>query len=454
MPANVGVVVVEGMTDFIAAATNPGWSVFPVIGITSGSWNCEIAARIPNGAMVLVWTDADDVGDEYAERIDATLKRRCSVLRGRPDQIAEGANDLCDLVHLGKLPERPNTDVTQISKVEDWVSELVSSKVKHGPLLSIDHWSVLSGSDWLDTKPPPQRFLLCDENGHGVLARGKAGLLAGAGAVGKTTLLADLGLAAATGKNWLGELGYSVEEPGAVAMVLAEDDDKDVRRRIYNLSRRKELDAGQLDLVRKRLFIQAAAGKMVALTEAGPERGAEDVTTEYSKWLFNQLKTCAPSDGWALIVLDPLSRFAGPDVEADNSAATRLVQVIETFLTLPGNPTVLVSHHTTKESRQRGHGEAVGVRGSSALTDGFRWVGTMTYDGKPKDGEKERLIAFRIPKSNYAAWSAPKYLVRVADGGGMLRVASAEEIADHKKKQGDDNHDDGDATQGGWGQGG
>ena len=116
--------------------------------------------------------------------------------------------------------------------------------------------------------------------------------------------------------------------------------------------------------------------------------------------------------GWDVVILDPLSRFAGPDVEVDNAAATRLIQVLERFTQLPGAPTILVAHHTNKSSRDKdSERSSSAVRGSSALVDGARWVGDL-----------EPVIAdyacFRVVKSNYGRIPPnPVWLKRVEDGG-------------------------------------
>lgn len=89
MPWDGRVVIAEGETDFWSLAGNPArhrraiedrrsWAVF---GVVAGSWTGTIAARIPSGAQVVVWTDLDAAGDRYAEIIRASLAPRCAVRR-------------------------------------------------------------------------------------------------------------------------------------------------------------------------------------------------------------------------------------------------------------------------------------------------------------------------------------------------------------------------------------
>ena len=80
------VVVAEGAPDFLTWAVR--WSEAAlyapaVLGLWAGSWTPEVAARVPDGARVTVWTDDNAAGDRYAETVRSTLAGRCVVLRPR-----------------------------------------------------------------------------------------------------------------------------------------------------------------------------------------------------------------------------------------------------------------------------------------------------------------------------------------------------------------------------------
>lgn len=82
--------VVEGDAA-LRAGTGPrrrvidrGESVPAVIGVVAGSWTAELAARIPNGARVLIMAPFDRKGDECAAAIAATLVKKCQVRRWNP----------------------------------------------------------------------------------------------------------------------------------------------------------------------------------------------------------------------------------------------------------------------------------------------------------------------------------------------------------------------------------
>ena len=98
------IVVVEGVPDFLtsAAAWLPAW---PILGLAVGGWTPELAARIPDGSRLAVWTDPDPGGDKYAERIRLSFKgRRVELARGRRSEPDGRPMDLNDLWQAGRLP--------------------------------------------------------------------------------------------------------------------------------------------------------------------------------------------------------------------------------------------------------------------------------------------------------------------------------------------------------------
>ena len=79
------VVVAEGEPDFLTWAARELNGV-ATIGIVSGSWGSDIAARIPDGTIVSVVTDDDGPGEKYAAEIYRTVADRCTVLRDAPTE--------------------------------------------------------------------------------------------------------------------------------------------------------------------------------------------------------------------------------------------------------------------------------------------------------------------------------------------------------------------------------
>lgn len=85
------VLIAEGEPDFATWASRPAsGEVTAVLGVVSGAWSDELAARVPSGARAIVRTHADGAGDRYAEKVIASLVRRCEVLRLEGKADGEG----------------------------------------------------------------------------------------------------------------------------------------------------------------------------------------------------------------------------------------------------------------------------------------------------------------------------------------------------------------------------
>lgn len=296
---------------------------------------------------------------------------------------------------------------------------------------------------WLATDPPRREYLLHDrdgsalgERGPGMLARGKVAILAATGGVGKTFALCGLALAVVTRTRWLGHFPVGERLRRRVVLVLAEEDPAELRRRLHVQARAMELEPGEHGEALAGLHLLPGAGlDTLALTRPVDEESTLGTRTAFATGLYGYLEANA-GPGWDAVILDPLSRFAGPDVETDNSAATRLIQVLEQFTKLPGEPAVIVAHHTRKPGTgdTADHTGAAAVRGSSALVDGSRWVAKL--DAVPRPGGAAELpghARFAVVKSNYGAFprSYPSDgLLLTRSNGGGVRAATPEEAAD------------------------
>jgi 5S rRNA maturation endonuclease (ribonuclease M5) len=75
----MAIIVAEGESDYLSLCQRyPG---HPVLGVFSGSWCAEWAARIPPYSEVTIRTDNDDAGERYAREISKSLKDRAVVRR-------------------------------------------------------------------------------------------------------------------------------------------------------------------------------------------------------------------------------------------------------------------------------------------------------------------------------------------------------------------------------------
>jgi RecA-family ATPase len=281
----------------------------------------------------------------------------------------------------------------------------------------------------LAERPPPRRYVLWTTQGDGVLATGKVGLLGARGGTGKSFALTQLAVAVATCGVWFGAGGWKADR-GRVLLVLAEEDAEEALRRLHASAIGCSEDA--LNLVARDITVLPLAGRGVALTrEATDATGALPETTMANE--IRELLRAAVQEHhpYSLVVLDPLSRFAGGDVEKDNSAATRFVQVLETFAAVEcGGPTVLASHHLRKQGKEEAANLADLIRGASGLVDGVRWAAVLAAlkraDGAPQ------LLRLEVPKTNYAKEPPPLTLCRPENGDGTLRVATDVEIEQYE----------------------
>jgi len=75
--------IAEGVPDFLTLALdfNDADDESAMLGVVSGSWSNEIAARIPEQCRVVVATHDDEAGDRYASDIAATLRTRTRLFR-------------------------------------------------------------------------------------------------------------------------------------------------------------------------------------------------------------------------------------------------------------------------------------------------------------------------------------------------------------------------------------
>lgn len=291
-------------------------------------------------------------------------------------------------------------------------------------------WATIDPS-YLVTIPPARRWILrhptrdgCpvpDREGDGLLPLGKVGILASEGGAGKTNVIIALAISLITGRPWLGHFHVDrLAEDRMVFLGLAEEDQEEIHRRLYNIAQLYQLTPAERALVSARLVALPLAGEGVALVGYATD-GRTLIDSPSLIALRERLNASALP--WSLVVLDPLVRWAGPDVEKDNSVATRFVQALETLTQVKGNPTCLVPHHSSKVSRR--NGGAVDSRGVTGLTDGVRWVSTIRVESAD--------AWFAQTKSNYSRPMLDEiHLTR--DEGGLLRAMTDGELADVERR--------------------
>ena len=277
------------------------------------------------------------------------------------------------------------------------------------------------GKSWLDVDAyPPRRKWLLTEPGKpeddlaGLLPRGKVGMLVAAGAAGKTMALCELALCVATGRSWFKH--FPVKTPGRVLLALGEEDTEEAHRRLNYAADMLGIGQEAVPEAEQRIVVLPLTGHPdMALTQEPDNDGK--VETDAARAMLRHLAD-TDEEGWALIILDPASRFAGPDVEKDNAAATRFVQVLEKLAAVQGKPAVLVAHHTSQAARGSGTAAATHARGVTGLSDAVRWQAELQGRGK-FDGIQR--LDFTVTKNNYSGYWPLVFLLRDEDKRGMLR---------------------------------
>lgn len=268
------------------------------------------------------------------------------------------------------------------------------------PSILGDLWAPMP-SEWLSEPPPPREWLLVQTKDQaedlGVLPRNVVGMLASAGGVGKTMLVCQLALLVGSGcaRPFIGDLVVADEARGGrVLLVVGEEDGAEIRRRVYNAALALRLTPEQRERAIANIVPLPMRGRECALVAADPAS-----RTTYRTPLHAELLERLRADGpWALVILDPMSRFGGTEAESSNGLATLFVSAAEALCEVPGGPAVLIAHHTSQLSRRDSDRSAVAVRGVTGIVDGVRWVSVMTV----ADGSGGTVVELSIAKTNYS----------------------------------------------------
>jgi len=293
----------------------------------------------------------------------------------------------------------------------------------------------------LRDKPAPVPALLWDgaehpdgsERSRVFLPKGRVGILAAAGGTGKTHALVSLALSIATGKPWFGQEGFGVAHTGPVVLALGEEDDSEIQRRLHFAAEALDLGVDEYARAEAMIYPLSLNGLQVGMVNGKGQR--EPFYAE----LVQALADNKPPDGWRAILLDPGSRFMGPEAEKDNAMATRFIEALERLTKVEGHPAVLVAHHVAKSAvKPDGSLDTQAARGSSALTDGARWVATMgipqvaSDDNGPKEWSQDWVVLTHS-KSNYGPAAKRRYLRRNEHGVLVAQLEKPDELADKAK---------------------
>jgi len=282
------------------------------------------------------------------------------------------------------------------------------------PLFSIDAYRA---GRFIGKEPPPRRWLF-----KNVLPFGKVGIIVAPGGTGKSQALMQIGVSAVTGSPLFGV--WEVGETGSVLMLLAEDDEEEIHRRLNNVIGQLALsgDIAAIAALRKNLILKSMVGENNLMTETNQSREVQQTI-----YVDRLIATAAQIPDLKLIVIDPASRFRGGDENAAQDT-TRFVEAIELLAQATG-ATILIAHHTNKGSMQATDASQNASRGSSALTDGVRWqmnlAGMSDKEAKAfgiNPDERHYYLTATITKNNYAPPQQGLILKR-GEGGYLHQIA-------------------------------
>lgn len=356
---------------------------------------------------------------QYAGRC---IRRGCTL--EETTELALVANRRCN-------PPLPESEVRQICRNIEQTHIRNNSKaapILHEeeltPLFSVSQYKA---SRFFGKEPEPRRWILA-----GVIPLGICATLVAPGGQGKTMFALQLATAVATGVPLAGV--WEPGETGSVLILLAEDDEKELHRRIHYIVKQLAMQGltEAIQQLGENLIIKSVCDERNLLTSTNP--GSHEV--EFTHRLQQLILTVTQVPNLKLVIIDPASRFRGGN-ENFAQDTTRFVEAIERIVQQTG-ATVLVIHHANKGSFNAGEASQSASRGSSALTDGVRLQMNLSgFDEKtarkhliPAE-QRKKYLTLAVTKSNY---SPPIDDVILQRGeGGYLSAATLKCLKDVKR---------------------
>jgi RecA-family ATPase len=255
----------------------------------------------------------------------------------------------------------------------------------------------------------------------------RAALITGLGASSKSTLLKQLAIAVTTGRS---ALGFNIPKPGKAVLVLAEDTAEDAYRSLDAIFHSMNLSDHEVELVYKRLFIFAAAGKdCVIVSNSNSNSNSNSVEDVASKRLAKLIRFIKSLGDVRLVGLDPaiaLSRGRELDEQAQRDLAETVNNIAKDT-----KAAVLVISHAAKSVQYQQEVVSHASRGSGAITDAFRLEVLMRVMTSKEakayqivDAQRHRFVRMQVTKANSLPpdLMQPTWLERVT--GGALKLVN------------------------------
>jgi|HubBroStandDraft_6_1064221.scaffolds.fasta_scaffold539811_1 hypothetical protein len=146
--------------------------------------------------------------------------------------------------------------------------------------------------------------------------------------------------------------------------------------------------------------------------------------------IFEQLKFFLEKNpDIKLVILDPASDYMSREAEKDSAVAKDWTKLLSQLTLTKGRPTVLVAHHTRKDSSATSIFKASDkdkipdlnaddIRGSGGIVNSFRWA--MILARREYDDKTEKVF-LRVVKTNYTKPSGILQFEPDRAHGGILK---------------------------------
>jgi RecA-family ATPase len=228
-------------------------------------------------------------------------------------------------------------------------------------------------STWDDEPRPEREWAILNR-----VPLRQAGLFSGEGGAGKSIIEMTKDVAHVTAKDWLG----SLPEPGPAWYIGAEDDEKEIHIRFYDIA--KHYSVTFKELIDGGLKVLCMLGQDATLCSATGKSGKVEVTALYRR-LYEEAADIKPKN----ISIDTLSRaFAGSELDRVQVYAFAMHMQA---LAMAANGSVTVLSHPSLQGINTG----TGISGSTAWHGAFRFrqylKGIRADGGEQPDGDLREL---------------------------------------------------------------
>lgn len=275
---------------------------------------------------------------------------------------------------------------------------------------------------------PPRSFIFYTEAclgiNEGFLPAEVPCIIAAPGGCGKTYLLIQAAVAAASGTGWLHAKAL---KPMQVLYLAGEEDNNELARRLQSVIKSMGIfeDKKLLKLINQNLRLFPRVGNNERLIDDN------DQPTE----VFKKLKFFLEKHPEIkLVILDPASKYMGCETEKDAAKAQNWVDLLWQLSLTEGKPSILVAHHTRKDSSKttvfKANEKSLipdlsldDMRGSGGIGFGFRWA--MVMARRDYDDNTESVF-LRVVKANYNKRSGVLRFEPDSNNGGILKFKGTE----------------------------